>query len=116
MVEHSYIKNCPAAKTQGQQPSKVAKTIWEIAFTTVKSVRVSPVHGDMHVGLWPAKMNLMSKFLRRPAHVRLTEIVYHCNGDAYEQGQHISADIIVSKPVDSDLEQLLTDYIETYCD
>ncbi len=115
MIEHSYIKNCSAEHVKPQQASKAAKTVWQIDLTTVKSVRVSPVHGDTHVGLWPARNNRMSKIWGRPARVKLGEIVYHCNGDAYEQEQYISADVIVSKPVDPEFEQLLTDYINDYC-
>ncbi len=115
MIEHSYPRNCSAEHATHQLASKVARTIWAIDLTTVKSVRVSPVHGNMHVGLWPATMNLLSKILRRPASVKLTETMYHCNGDAYERRPHISADVIVSKPIDPELEQLLSDYIDDYC-
>ncbi len=57
----------------------------------------------------------MSKIWGRPASVKPGEIVYHCNGDAYEQEKYVSADIIVSNPVDPEFEQLLTDYIGDYC-
>lgn len=87
----------------------------QIDLKTVETVKVSPVHGDTHVGRWPAKNKLMSIIGEQPASVRHSKILHHCNGNAYEQERYIAVDIIVSKPFDPDLEQLLTDYINAYC-
>ncbi|MRU16859.1 hypothetical protein FDP25_15565 [Roseovarius sp. A21] len=115
-VENEFLDNCSDSNTASEQASTVAKAVWEIDLSTVGNVQVSPVHGVMHVGLWPVKRNLISIVLGRPAaSVRQTKIMYHCNGDAYEQDEGVMAGFISPKPADPELARLLTTYIEENC-
>lgn len=69
-IERVSLKNCTAGNTPAQQASKVAKSAHHVDLATADSVKVSPVHGDTHLGLWPASNNLITKFLGRPTEIR----------------------------------------------
>ncbi|MCV6825786.1 MULTISPECIES: hypothetical protein [Halocynthiibacter] len=114
-IINAYPRNCSMHDKSSQQSSKIAKTVWTIDLSTVERVRISPVHGDMHVGFWPSKKNFLSAVMGLPVRVRQSKTMYHCDGDAFKQDVHISAGVVVSKKTEPKLAQLLSEYIKSYC-
>ncbi|MFX0546899.1 hypothetical protein ACEWPL_015265 [Roseovarius sp. S1116L3] len=115
-IARNYTKNCSSQNTEAQQKTRASKKLLQIDLATVGAVRISAVRGETHLGLWPARRSPLDKLLGKPSVVRQTHIIHHCNGDSYDQETHISADLIISKPVDPELQRLLEAYIKAYCD
>ncbi len=115
VIEASYPQNI---NTEGHKPDgvrKAVKTVWIIDLSTVGSVKVAPVHGDMHVGFWPPRRTWVSKLLGRANKVGYAETIYYSNGDASVQSGQISAGVVISKAPAPDLAKMLTDYVNNRC-
>ena len=115
VIETSYLRNTNTEYRKPESGKKAVKTVWVIDLSTVGHVKVAPVHGDMHVGFWPPKKTLLSKFLGHAHKVDHTETIYYSNGDASVQRVHISAGVVISKVPEPDLGKVLTDYVDHYC-
>lgn len=63
VIEASYPQNINAEGHKPDGVRKAVKTVWIIDLSTVGSVKVAPVHGDMHVGFWPPRRTWVSKLL-----------------------------------------------------
>lgn len=115
VIEASYRRNINTKRHKLEGVKKAVKTVWVIDLSTVGSVKVAPVHGDMLVGFWPPRRTWISKFLGRTNKVDHTETIYYRNGDASVQSGHISAGVVISKAPEPELAKMLTDYVAKHC-